>query len=73
MRKPSPLTVTPPANPSAVPASDAPDPAALAAVERAMSELRRGGMVVVRDRDGHAALVAAAESIGRSRWVPGTE
>jgi GTP cyclohydrolase II len=37
--------------------------AAIAAVERAMAELRRGGIVVLRDSQGHVALVAAAESI----------
>ena len=37
--------------------------AAVAAVERAMAELRRGGIVVLRDSQGHVALVAAAESI----------
>lgn len=36
--------------------------AALAAVERAMAELRRGGTVVLRDEDGAAGLVIAAES-----------
>lgn len=38
--------------------------AALASVERAMAELRRGGIVVLRDGQGHAGLVIAAESCG---------
>lgn len=37
---------------------------ALAAVERAMAELRRGGIVVLRDEDGTGGLVIAAESCG---------
>src|SRR3981081_3742033 len=37
---------------------------ALAAVERALAELRRGGIVVLRDEDGAAGLVIAAESCG---------
>ena len=37
---------------------------ALAAVERAMAELRRGGIIVLRDEDGAAGLVIAAESCG---------
>ena len=37
---------------------------ALAAVERAMAELRRGGIVLIRDHDGHGGLVIAAESCG---------
>src|SRR3982750_3129300 len=37
---------------------------ALAAVERAMAELRRGGIVVLRDEQGHGGLVIAAESCG---------
>ena len=37
---------------------------ALAAVERAMAELRRGGIVVMRDEDGAGGLVASAESCG---------
>src|SRR4029078_3107882 len=41
------------------------DAASLAAVERAMSELRRGGIVVLRDASGLAALVTAAEAVGR--------
>jgi GTP cyclohydrolase II len=35
---------------------------AQAAVERAMAELRRGGIVVLRDADGSGGLVIAAES-----------
>ncbi len=37
---------------------------ALAAVERAMAELRRGGIVVLRDEDGSGGLVIAAEACG---------
>ena len=37
---------------------------ALAAVERAMAELRRGGIVVMRDDDGNGGLAIAAESCG---------
>lgn len=37
---------------------------ALAAVERAMAELRRGGIVVIRDDEGHGGLAIAAESCG---------
>ncbi|WP_421995260.1 GTP cyclohydrolase II [Reyranella sp.] len=36
----------------------------MAAVERAVAELRRGGIVVLRDEDGHGGLVIAAESCG---------
>jgi len=36
----------------------------LAAVERALAELRRGGIVVLRDDDGGGGLVIAAESCG---------
>src|SRR5687767_1635572 len=36
-------------------------PRALIAVDRALSELRRGGLVVLRSADGRAALVLAAE------------
>lgn len=39
-----------------------PTAAAQAAVERAMAELRRGGIVVLRDGDGNGGLVIAAES-----------
>ncbi|MCW5748839.1 MAG: GTP cyclohydrolase II [Alphaproteobacteria bacterium] len=39
-------------------------PAPLAAVERAVAELRRGGIVLIRDSDGSAGLAAAAESCG---------
>jgi len=38
--------------------------AALAAVERAMAELRRGGIVVLRDEQGQGGLVSAAEACG---------
>ncbi|MBV8392140.1 MAG: GTP cyclohydrolase II, partial [Alphaproteobacteria bacterium] len=38
--------------------------AALAAVERAMAELRRGGIVVLRDEQGQGGLMIAAESSG---------
>ena len=38
--------------------------AALTAVERALAELRRGGIVVLRDDDGAAGLAIAAESCG---------
>ena len=41
-----------------------PTAAALAAVERAMAELRRGGIVVLRDGQGHAGLAISAESCG---------
>ena len=37
---------------------------AVAAVERALAELRRGGIVVLRDEDGGGGLVIAAESCG---------
>lgn len=37
---------------------------ALAAVERAMAELRRGGIVLIRDDDGNGGLAIAAESCG---------
>ncbi len=36
----------------------------LVGVERAMAELRRGGIVALRDPSGHAALIAAAEGLG---------
>jgi|SRR5579883_1856579 GTP cyclohydrolase II len=39
-----------------------PTASAQAAVERAMAELRRGGIVVLRDEDGEGGLVIAAES-----------
>jgi GTP cyclohydrolase II len=39
-----------------------PTASAQAAVERAMAELRRGGVVVLRDGDGNGGLVIAAES-----------
>ncbi|SKA01338.1 GTP cyclohydrolase II [Enhydrobacter aerosaccus] len=38
--------------------------ASLAAVERALAELRRGGIVVLRDENGAAGLVVAAECCG---------
>jgi GTP cyclohydrolase II len=38
--------------------------AALAAVERALAELRRGGIVVLRDEDGGCGLAIAAEACG---------
>ena len=38
--------------------------AALAAVERALAELRRGGIVVLRDDSGGGGLVIAAEACG---------
>jgi GTP cyclohydrolase II len=44
--------------------STAQQAAAQAAVERAMAELRRGGIVVLRDADGQGGLVIAAESCG---------
>ncbi|WP_296350244.1 GTP cyclohydrolase II [Reyranella sp.] len=37
---------------------------AVAVVERAMAELRRGGIVVLRGEDGNGGLVIAAESCG---------
>jgi GTP cyclohydrolase II len=37
---------------------------AVAAVERALAELRRGGIVVLRDDDGGGGLVIAAEACG---------
>jgi len=37
---------------------------ALAAVERAMAELRRGGIVLIRDEDGNGGIAIAAESCG---------
>jgi len=36
----------------------------MAAVERALGELRRGGIIVLRDRAGQGALVIAAEACG---------
>jgi len=39
-------------------------PSPLATVERAVAELRRGGVVLIRDTDGSAGLAAAAESCG---------
>ena len=38
--------------------------ASQAAVERAMAELRRGGIVVLRDEQGHGGLAISAESCG---------
>src|SRR4030095_16910209 len=43
---------------------------ALAAVERAMAELRRGGIVVLRDDDGGGGLVIAAEACGPRALQP---
>jgi len=37
---------------------------ALSAVERAMAELRRGGIVLLRDEEGQGGLVIAAEACG---------
>jgi len=44
--------------------ADAVSPSPLATVERAVAELRRGGVVLIRDTDGSAGLAAAAESCG---------
>lgn len=41
-----------------------PTATALAAVERAMAELRRGGIVMLRDGEGNGGLVIAAEAGG---------
>ncbi|MCX7364442.1 MAG: GTP cyclohydrolase II [Alphaproteobacteria bacterium] len=41
-----------------------PTATALAAVERALAELRRGGIVLLRDADGNGGLAIAAESCG---------
>ena len=47
--------------------ADAASTAPLAAVERAVAELRRGGIVLIRDADGSAGLaLAAAKSCGDS-------
>ncbi len=46
---------------TALPAESAPDAAVLQAVDRAIAELRRGGLIVLRDRHGEAGLVQAAE------------
>jgi GTP cyclohydrolase II len=46
---------------AALPAESAPDAAVLQAVDRAIAELRRGGLIVLRDRNGEAGLVQAAE------------
>lgn len=51
----SPLSVTP----SAVP----PTPPSLLAVDRAVAELRRGGLVIIRPADGPAVLMQAAEGV----------
>ncbi len=61
-----PLTpLLPPDDDPSTPVLVDPNPAAaLVAVERAIAELRRGGIVLVRDDDGSAALVVAAESCG---------
>ena len=44
-------------------------PAPLAAVERAVAELRRGGIVLIRDSDGAAGLAMAAESCGDATFA----
>ena len=46
---------------AALPAESAPDAAVLQAVDRAIAELRRGGLIVLWDRHGEAGLVQAAE------------
>ncbi len=46
---------------AALPAESAPDAVVLQAVDRAIAELRRGGLIVLRDRHGEAGLVQAAE------------
>jgi GTP cyclohydrolase II len=48
----------------AVTGADPVSAAPLAAVERAVAELRRGGVVLIRDADGAAGLAVAAESCG---------
>lgn len=49
--------------PAGPPVGELVAPVSIAAVERAMSELRRGGIVAIRDEDGGAALAIAAESL----------
>lgn len=41
------------------------EPVSLVGVERAMAELRRGGLVALRDESGGAALVVAAEALSQ--------
>src|SRR6201990_191373 len=47
-----------------VPPNQSRTAAAQASVERAMAELRRGGIVVLRDDDGAGGLVIATEACG---------
>ncbi|QQS14661.1 MAG: GTP cyclohydrolase II [Rhodospirillales bacterium] len=50
--------------PSDIETVPAEPPVSLVPVERAMAELRRGGVVLIHDADGAAGLVVAAESCG---------